>query len=549
MTVDEQTLLNLVEIVGTEQRRRWAQGTREPAENFFTRHPELLCNATCALEVIYNEVLLREADGDGPQLHEYVCRFPQYREQLAPLFDVHHALESDQLLAHGSEPPTLVDSSTLDGPAQVAPVIAGYEILGELGRGGMGVVYKARQIGLDRLVALKMILAGDHADPAQLARFRAEAVALAHVHHPNIVQIHAVGEQDGRPFFSMEFVDGQSLAQLLDGTPQSATEAARLILTLARAIHAAHEQGIIHRDLKPANVILHGSAGLAPEHHPNSGGRLQTALCLPKITDFGLAKHLEAGAAQTGSGVIVGTPSYMAPEQADSKSRKIGPAADIYALGAILYELLTGRPPFKAETQLDTLRQVLSDEPVPLSRFHLKVPRDLDTICTKSLQKEPIHRYKSAQTLAEDLERFLDHRPILARRASGPERIRRWCRRNPMWAAALGLLVAVALGASGLALALSAALRRAGAAEHQATSRLFDALVTRVHAGRGSGKPGQRFAGLDSIGQAVKIAPRRAAEPVIFSRFGTKRLPASPCLTCKWKPSGKATGREPMESD
>ena len=223
--------------------------------------------------------------------------------------------------------------------------VPGYDILGELGRGGMGVVYKARQTNLDRLVALKMILSGGHAGEGELARFRTEAEAIARLQHPNIVQVYEVGEHDGKPFFSLEFCPGGSLDRQLNGTPLAPANAAKLVETLGRAMHAAHQARVIHRDLKPANVLL-------------------TADGTPKITDFGLAKKLD-DVGQTQSGAIMGTPSYMAPEQAGGKNHAMGPPADIYALGAILYDLLTGRPPFKAATPLDTILQVVSDEPVP----------------------------------------------------------------------------------------------------------------------------------------------------------------------------------------
>jgi WD40 repeat protein len=294
----------------------------------------------------------------------------------------------------------------------------------------MGVVYQARHLGLNRLVALKMILAGSHAGPEALARFRSEAEAVARLQHPNIVQIHDIGEHGGLPYFSLEYVDGGSLAQRLDGTPLPTRKAADLVMTLAHAMHAAHQQGIIHRDLKPANVLL-------------------TADGTPKITDFGLAKQVGTEKGQTRSGAIVGTPSYMAPEQAAAKPGTLGPAADIYALGAILYELLTGRPPFRAETPLDTILQVISDEPVPPSRLRPKIPRDLETICLKCLQKDPGKRYASARALGNDLSRFLDGEPIKARPIGPVARLWRWCKRRPLvaglTAAVAGLLLTVAV--------------------------------------------------------------------------------------------------------
>jgi serine/threonine protein kinase len=290
----------------------------------------------------------------------------------------------------------------------------GYEILGELGRGGMGVVYKARQVSFNRIVALKLILAVEHAGPQELARFRAEAEAMTRLRHPNIVQVYEVGEQEGHPFLALELVDGGSMAQKLAGRPQPPRLAAQLVETLARAMHCAHQQGIVHRDLKLANVLL-------------------TADGTPKISDFGVAKILEWGlviTGQTPSGAIVGTPSYMSPEQALGKRKSVGPPADVFALGAILYELLAGRPPFRGETPLDTIRQVAELEPVPPSRLQLKVPRDLDGICLKCLQKEPSNRYASAEALAEDLRCFVEGKPIQARPISAWERLVKWLKRR-----------------------------------------------------------------------------------------------------------------------
>jgi tetratricopeptide (TPR) repeat protein len=301
----------------------------------------------------------------------------------------------------------------------------------------MGVVYRAQQLGLKRVVALKMILAGSHAGPHQLARFRAEAEAVAALQHPNIVQIYEVGEQDGLPYFSLEFVEGGSLAHRANGTPQPAAQAAELVETLARAIQAAHEHGIIHRDLKPLNVLL-------------------TADGTPKLTDFGLAKRLDNPDGQSVTGDIMGTPSYMAPEQALGRVREIGPATDIYALGAILYELLTGRPPFKGQTMSDTLQQVKTVEPVPPRRLQPKVPRDLETICLKCLRKEWRRRYPTALALASDLRRFRNGEPITARPVSSWERANKWARRRPAAAAFLVASV-LALLSSGLALVAYAA--------------------------------------------------------------------------------------------
>jgi hypothetical protein len=302
--------------------------------------------------------------------------------------------------------------------------VPGYEIIHELGRGGMGVVYQARQLKLNRPVALKMILAGSHAGAADLARFGTETEAIARLQHPNIVQVYEVGEHEGKPYFSMEFCGGGSLEKKINGTPLPAGEAAGLVEALARAMQAAHEQHVIHRDLKPANVLLAEDGA-------------------PKITDFGLAKKLDE-ASQTATGAVMGTPSYMAPEQAGGMSGAIGPPCDIYALGAILYECLTGRPPFKAATPLDTILQVISDEPVPPTQLQSKTPRDLETICLKCLQKEPHRRYESAAALADDLRQFREGRPIAARPVGRLERAVKWVRRNPV-VAGMAALVALSL--------------------------------------------------------------------------------------------------------
>jgi serine/threonine protein kinase len=280
------------------------------------------------------------------------------------------------------------------------PTLPGYDIEEEVGRGGMGVVYKARQKSLNRLVALKVIRDSALAGPEHLARFRAEAEAVARLQHPNIVQVHELYEKEGQPYFAMEYVSGGSLAQQLAGKPKPPREAAELIEQLARAVHYAHQQGIIHRDLKPANVLL-------------------TANGEPKISDFGLVKRIDVNDGMTPSSAVLGTPSYMAPEQAAGNAQDIGPATDIYALGAILYETLTGRPPFEAESLMKTLDQVRFQEPVPPTQTHPEVPAALECICLRCLQKEPGRRYPSAAGLAEDLQAFLEGKEIAVSPAEG----------------------------------------------------------------------------------------------------------------------------------
>jgi WD40 repeat protein/serine/threonine protein kinase len=352
------------------------------------------------------------------------------------------------------------------------PPSADYEIVAELGRGGMSVVYQARQRGVNRLVALKRIRDGACAGAEQRQRFRTEAEAIARLQHPNIVQIFDVREEGGSPYFSLEFIDGGNLAAKLGGAPQPARTAAHLVATLARAMQAAHAQGIIHRDLKPANVLLKRSdprAGLRLGS-PENGG--PDDYYQPKISDFGLAKLLTgAHGVETQSGAVIGTPSYMAPEQALGKGKKVGPATDIYALGAILYELLTGRPPFRADTALETLHQVQAMEPVPPSRLQPQLPRDLETITLKCLAKEPARRYPSAGELADDLECWLEGRPIQARPVGVLERMWRWCRRNPTLAGAIGTAgVFLVLGTLVSSLLAIYALGEAGRADREAAS-------------------------------------------------------------------------------
>lgn len=314
------------------------------------------------------------------------------------------------------------------------PNVPGYELHGELGRGGMGVVYKARQIRLNRLVALKMVLAGAHASAMQLDRFRTEAEAIARLQHPLIVSLYESGEVEGRPYFALEYVGGGSLSAQLGGTPMPARRAAQLVAQLASAIDYAHQSGVLHRDLKPANVLL-------------------TADGTPKITDFGLAKRLEQTSGYTRTGDILGTPSYMSPEQAEGKTKEIGPPADLYALGAILYETLTGKPPFRAETPFETVLQVVNEDPVPPTRLQPKLPRDLETICLKCLEKDPRRRYATCEDLRADLQRFLTNEPILARPVSGWERSLKWARRRPALAGMIGVSAAAALVLLGTSLA------------------------------------------------------------------------------------------------
>jgi hypothetical protein len=329
-------------------------------------------------------------------------------------------------LSAGQPTVSYVGSAQTAGLGNSAPTVPGYEILAELGRGGMGVVYKARHLALDRTVALKMIVSAEHAGPAALARFKTEVEAAARLQHPHIVQVYEVGDHDGRPYCALEFVGGGSLAQKLNGKPMPPREAARLVETLAGAVHFAHSRNVVHRDLKPANVLLSEDGA-------------------PKVADFGLARRLDAESGQTQTGAVMGTPSYMAPEQASDRASEAGPAADVYALGAILYECLTGRPPFRGASVLETLEQVRTHEPDLPSRVRPGTPRDLETICLRCLAKEPERRYGSARELADDLGRHLRGEPTAARPVGAPERLAKWARRKPALATAYGLAIAALL--------------------------------------------------------------------------------------------------------
>jgi serine/threonine-protein kinase len=347
-------------------------------------------------------------------------------------------------------------------PTASLPQVPGYEVEAILGHGGMGVVYKARHLALKRTVALKMLAGYPH--PAERARFRAEAEAVARLQHPNIVQIYEIGEVDGRPFIALEYVAGGTLAKQLAEQLLPPRDAARLVATLAEAMHLAHSRNLVHRDLKPGNVLLVGEADT------------EVGQCQPKVTDFGLVRQLDADSGQTFDGVVMGTPCYMAPEQAEGRAHAAGPAADTYALGAILYECLTGRPPFEGATAAETLEQVRTREPVAPSVLNRRTPRDLETICLKCLRKEPECRYASAREFADDLCRFLRDEPVVARPVGAALRLHKWLLRHR---AAAGLIAAAVLLVlvGGIAAGLQYQ-RWAAAQDHQAkTDRNVRALL------------------------------------------------------------------------
>src|SRR5881394_378411 len=319
---------------------------------------------------------------------------------------------------------------------------ADYELLQEIGRGGMGVVYKARQISLNRIVAVKMLLCGRFSSNEFVERFIDEAKAVASLHHRHIVAIYEVGHLDGQHYFSMEYVEGKNLSELARDGSLSARRAAGYVRVIAEAIHHAHQQGLLHRDLKPSNILI-------------------DAADQPRITDFGLARQIKREGERTTTGQVLGSPNYLAPEQAAGRHQDVGVASDVYALGSTLYHLVIGRPPFLGETAQEILMQVLHNEPVPLRFLKPGVPRDLETICLKCLEKNPLRRYPAASALGDDLDRFLNNKPVRARPVSPPEKVWRWCRRKPALAATVLLLISLAVGSTVAAIQISAARLRA----------------------------------------------------------------------------------------
>ncbi|MFP6618436.1 MAG: serine/threonine-protein kinase, partial [Pirellulaceae bacterium] len=386
------------------------------------------------------ELRYRLARGEQLKMSQYQQQLPEHAEAIREVFlrlqnaandtlankqqaQFHATMRMGKLqdLEASTLQPGTSESQVLVSLEEIGSEFGDYELLDEIGRGGMGVVYRARQKSLDREVAVKMILAGGLADEESIARFYAEAQAVGRLRHPNIVQVYEVGQHKGHHFFSMDYIQGQSLSEVMRSRPVTAKEAAAYVRTIAEAVHSAHEAGIIHRDLKPANILTDDTAQ-------------------PLITDFGLAKRTEDDSGLTRTGKIMGTPSYMPPEQIGSGDEPISPASDTYALGAILYELLTGRPPFRGESSMETLLQVLQQEPVAPCVLAPKLDLDLETITLKCLEKKPALRYESAQALADELGRYLKGQPIKARPVTWMERSWRWCKRKPV-AAAIGSLL------------------------------------------------------------------------------------------------------------
>jgi eukaryotic-like serine/threonine-protein kinase len=460
-----------------------------------------------SLDDLLAHYIAGEEAGSAPDRQELLRQHPQHAADLREFFANRDQMQRLAEPLRGNTAPARPSA-----PLGKLRYFGDYELLEEVAVGGMGIVYKARQVSLNRIVAVKMILKGTLAREEDVKRFRAEAEAAASLQHPAIVAIHEVGLHEGQHYFSMDFVEGHSLAELPREQPLSARQAAEYVRDAAEAVHHAHQHGTLHRDLKPSNILI------------DRQGRV-------RITDFGLAKRIEGNSDLTLTGQILGTPSYMPPEQASGKRSLVAAASDIYSLGAVLYELLTGRPPFRGESPAETLRQVETLDPVSPRLLNPATPSDLETICLKCLEKEPHKRYGTAQLLADDLGRFLRGDPIVARPVSRPARAWRWCRRNPMVA---GLTAAVALLVGTVAIVSTAASfslkqqrdtvtrqntaieqqaeeiqresNRAIAAEQAAQQRLYQSLLNQARASRFSRRAGQRVDGLKALEEASALS-------------------------------------------
>jgi len=436
----------VVECLLEDQKRRKQQGQSVLAEEYFQVPDVLAADDPSAFSLVFGEYLLRQENGEDPAVAKYLNRFPQFADQMVEEVAALQCRTASQRGLNSVAGPGQIPNQTHNAAGSLSnhagispstmqvswPVADGYTIVGEIGRGGMGVVYKAIQHGLERTVALKMILGCQWLSPTHLDSFRAEIESVAKRQHPNIVQVYDIGEGDGLPFFSLEFVEGGSLASRLDRMPQSPFATAEFVACVASAMHYAHLRGVVHLDLKPANILLADRGSICTE---NDGKEHWLHRVTPKIADFGLAKRLDMASSWKRADDVMGTPNYMAPEQVAGRVKDVGPAADVYALAAILYELLTGRPPYLGETPMDTVLLVLEAQLVPPSKLQPTIPGDLETICIKCLKPEPRSRYASAEALADDLQRFIEEKPILARRTSVAEQTWKWTHRHPAIAA------------------------------------------------------------------------------------------------------------------
>jgi tetratricopeptide (TPR) repeat protein len=427
-------LEGLLAVLRVDQRRRWLSGQRVDVASYLPGSPCLREDPEALFELVYNEVLIREELGERPDPRDYAASFPELAERLRLQLEVHQALSTEHPSGADWPPPP-------EAPSPCVPRVPGYQVLGEIGRGGMGVVYRARQFKPSRLVALKMILDGRFASERDLLRFANEAEIVAALEHPNIVPVLEVGQHEGLHYFSMPLLTGGSLAAAQPRPAGDPRAVARLVAEVAAAVHHAHERGILHRDLKPANILL------------DDEGR-------PHVTDFGLGKRLRDGQGLTEPGALMGSPGYMAPEQATGDPAAVTTASDVYGLGAILYALLTGRAPFEGGSVHETIERLLEQPPEPPSLINPLVPRPLDQVCLLCLEKDPARRYPTAHALAADLRRWLAGEPVLAQPEPLAERTRRWVRRRRTAVAAVAAAMLVSLAGLAAVLAVQARANR-----------------------------------------------------------------------------------------
>ena len=545
----------LAHLLLVDQSYRCSRGTPQSAAVYFEQFPELLNCAEAAIDLLYAEFLQREANEPELTVEQFIQPYPQLEDEFRRQVSFHRSVFE----------PALADASYSESIAEPAQsvtssdAIPGYEILGELGRGGLGVVYLARDVRLNRHVALKMLLAGRFASDNLPKRLWLEAETTARLQHPNIVQIFEVSQHAGHPFLALEYISGGTLADWMERRPQAPGDAARIVRDVARAIQFAHDKGVIHRDLKPSNLLLQPLSNTSSnsENHSRghalssrmAAGRLGVSEMLIKVADFGLAKLMEASTSASAmpatlSGDLVGTVAYMSPEQAcagpTSTSKRSGPltvATDVYSLGAILYELLTGRPPFVGVQPLEVLAQVVNDEPIRPSQLVRPLPRDLQTICLKCLEKNPKRRYATAAALADDLERYLSGQPILGRHASRFERFRRWCRRNPMKTATASLVAGMLVMIATISILYSMMLGNQLALitqsqmmekslKTQALDLAWESSLSQADALRSSHLEGQRFASLKAIDTARALASSMDFTPSQIDRMRNATIAA-----------------------
>jgi eukaryotic-like serine/threonine-protein kinase len=431
-----------LDLVRADQSDRWREGAGVTVEEYFSESPELASDTEEMLVLICGEIQLRRERGEQPNADEYRQRFPALANEIALQFEVSRILDDGRPGDGGDGAPDDFESP------RPMPELTGYEFLKRIGGGGSGIVFLARQVSLDRYVAIK-VLPMPGADAKRLARQRQEAEILAHLRHPNVVHVYEVVEQDGCLYLVMEYVEGSTLKEVAAGKPLTANKAARIVLALSDTMQAVHEAGVLHRDLKPSNVLVPRPDQI-------------------RITDFGLAKLTSGDSLLTTEDSVLGTPSYMSPEQALGGAQIAGPQTDVYSLGAVLYELLTGRPPFLGATVLETLSFIREQNPVSPRQLRPRTPSDLETICLHCLKKSPQNRYSTAGALADDLRRFLAGEPVIARRTSHAERLVLWCRRNPMVATLTGAVAILLVAAVVILTASNASIRHEAAAKDAA---------------------------------------------------------------------------------